>query len=107
MGDKEALQRSAMMFIAFAMTLILSFPTLASAMSGYDSNLNSFIPVQDRGLVPFPDFKFAWFRIQDGSRISNISSDMPGNLNEGGRFSESNYDQTSLQLLVEWKANLV
>lgn len=62
-----------MIFIAFTMIFIISFPTLASAMSGYDSNLESFIPVQG-GLVPFRNFTFVYLEIHEKGRILNLTS---------------------------------
>ena len=51
------------------MLLILAFPTLMSAMSGYDSNVVSRIQDGDNNLVPFDKYAQVLYVIHDGWRI--------------------------------------
>lgn len=62
--------RVAMVFMITTMIFILAFPTLGSAMTGYTSNVQSFVPDQDRNLVQFSSFERALYIIHDGWRIN-------------------------------------
>lgn len=67
--------RLAMIFVVFTMVFIVAFPTIASAMSGYDSNISAFVPDGDANLVPFRNFSIARFVIHDGGRLPNLSNE--------------------------------
>jgi hypothetical protein len=60
----------AMTFMIATMLFILAFPTLMSAMSGYDSNVSSRVPDLSDNLVPFDNFARVLYFIQDGSRVN-------------------------------------
>ncbi|KAH7138665.1 hypothetical protein B0J11DRAFT_588081 [Dendryphion nanum] len=71
---------TAMIFIGATMIFIIAFPTLASALSGYDANVDSFVPDKNGSFVPFKDFSRLKYVIHDGWRINQggnylISSD--------------------------------
>lgn len=60
----------AMAFMITTMGFIIAFPTLASAMSGYDANVGSYIPDYDQNFVPFSNFSQLLYVIHDGWRIN-------------------------------------
>lgn len=63
--------KTAMTFMITTMAFILAFPTFASAMTGYSSNVQAFVPDQDSSnLVPFTNFSKALYMIHDGHRIN-------------------------------------
>lgn len=62
--------KTAMAFIAFTMVFILAFPTIASAMSGYDANVASYLPDREGNFIPFNNFSRVLYVIHDGSRIN-------------------------------------
>ena len=51
------------------MIFIILFPTLASAMSGYDANVAAYMPDTNRNFLPFKGFKRIVYVIHDGNRI--------------------------------------
>lgn len=59
----------AMIFMVLTMVLILVFPTLAGAMTGYASRSGSFIADQKGNLSPFAQFTPVLYFIHDGWRI--------------------------------------
>lgn len=59
----------AMAFIVSTMTFTLIFPSFGSAMTGYSSNVKSFVPDEDSKLVAFENFQVILFIIHDGDRI--------------------------------------
>lgn len=65
--------KAAMIFIVAAMMFILAFPTIISAMSGYDSNIASYLPSLDGNLIPFNQFSRVLYVIHDGWRINRTS----------------------------------
>jgi hypothetical protein len=60
----------AMVFMTATMVFILAFPTLMSAMSGYDSNVGSRILDRKDNLIPFSSLSRALYVIHDGWRIN-------------------------------------
>jgi hypothetical protein len=58
-----------MVFMTLTMVFTLAFPSLASAMTGYDGNLNAYVNTTDNNYVPFESFGFAMYVIHDGWRI--------------------------------------
>ncbi|EUC44372.1 hypothetical protein COCMIDRAFT_52299, partial [Bipolaris oryzae ATCC 44560] len=76
----------AMAFMTATMLFILAFPTLMSAMSGYDSNVSSRVPDPSDNLVPFGNFSRVLYFIQDGLRINKSDSLWV--------LDETNYDVT-------------
>jgi hypothetical protein len=60
---------AAMVFMTATMVLILAFPTLTSAMSGYDSNVASRVQDGENNLVPFDAYSRVLYVIHDGWRI--------------------------------------
>ena len=63
-----------MVFMAATMVFIVAFPTLMSAMSGYDSNVASRIQDRDGNLISFRDFERPIYVVHDGSRV-NLTDD--------------------------------
>ena len=51
------------------MFFILAFPTITSAMSGYDANVASYLPDRNGSLFRFTDFAPVVYVIHDGWRI--------------------------------------
>jgi hypothetical protein len=59
-----------MVFMISSMAFILAFPSLASAMTGYDSKVSAYVNTTDSNYVPFEYFEFAVYVIHDGERIA-------------------------------------
>ena len=59
-----------MIFLILTMLLVIAFPTLMSAMSGYDSNVSSRILDRDNNLIAFSSFHRVRYVIHDGWRIN-------------------------------------
>lgn len=63
----------ATIFVVLAILLVLSFPTMASAMTGYRAKTEGFITDVQGNLVPISSFILAAYVIHDGSRL-NLSN---------------------------------
>ncbi|RSL60113.1 hypothetical protein CEP53_005560 [Fusarium sp. AF-6] len=61
--------RTAMSFMIAAALLILTFPTVASSMTGYTTVNKAYIEVPETGLIEFSTTHPAIYVIHDGSRI--------------------------------------
>jgi len=61
--------RAAMVFVVFTMALVLAFPILASAMTGYTSSTSSFVLDAAGNFMSFSQLRPAAYRIHDGWRI--------------------------------------
>lgn len=66
----------AMGFMVLSMTFILTFPTLASAMTGYQQNNKAFVSDISGNYVPFSLFSQVSYVIHDGQRV-NLTKDYP------------------------------
>lgn len=74
---RKGLRSKVTMIIAvLTMVFVTSWPTIASAMTGYDSNNTGFINLTDSTQVPFSSFKPLLYVIHDGSRVG-LSDDYP------------------------------
>lgn len=71
---KSAGEGAVLAFIIMTMLLIIAFPTLASAMTGYRPNSKAFVVDNTGSLVPFESFSLVAYVIHDGDRI-NLSPD--------------------------------
>jgi len=60
----------AMIFMLVTMGYILAFPTIASAMTGYNGNVAAFIPDNSGNFVKFESFQPVLYVIHDGNRIN-------------------------------------
>ena len=69
----------AMTFMILTMVFVLAFPTLASAMTGYNANSGSFVVGYSGSLIPYSEFVPIVYVIHDGNRI-NLTADYPVNL---------------------------
>jgi hypothetical protein len=58
-----------MVFMTATMVFILAFPTLTSAMSGYDSNVASRVQDGENNLVPFSNYSRVLYVVHDAWRI--------------------------------------
>ncbi|KAF4837632.1 hypothetical protein CGCSCA4_v011753 [Colletotrichum siamense] len=81
--------RFAMIFMVLVAIFILLFPTLGSAMSGYQANSGAFIRGPDGEMLKFSDFDMIAYIIHDGDRV-NLTKDYPVT------FARSNYDKEQL-----------
>ncbi|KAF5506281.1 hypothetical protein CGCS363_v005435 [Colletotrichum siamense] len=81
--------RFAMVFMVVVAIFILLFPTLGSAMSGYQANSGAFIRGADGEMLKFSDFDMIAYIIHDGERV-NLTKDYPVT------FARSNYDTEQL-----------
>ncbi|KAE9572776.1 hypothetical protein CGMCC3_g11228 [Colletotrichum fructicola] len=81
--------RFAMVFMVVVAIFILLFPTLGSAMSGYQANSGAFIRGADGEMLKFSDFDMIVYIIHDGDRV-NLTKDYPVT------FARSNYDTEQL-----------
>ena len=52
------------------MIYVLVFPTLLSAMSGYDGTVRAFIPDSDKRFIPFEFFQTVFYVVHDGQRVN-------------------------------------
>lgn len=66
---------TAMIFMAVTMLFVLVWPTVASAMTGYDSNNVAFVKIKDGSLIPFASFIPLLYIIHDGSRIDGLTDE--------------------------------
>lgn len=66
---------AAMVFMTVTMLFVLAWPTVASAMTGYDSNNVAFIKIRDGSLIPFSSFIPLLYIIHDGSRIEGLKDE--------------------------------
>lgn len=66
---------TAMIFMAVTMLFVLAWPTVASAMTGYDSNNVAFVKIKDGSLIPFASFIPLLYVIHDGSRIDGLTDE--------------------------------
>lgn len=64
----------AMFFMASTMIFILAFPTLISAMSGYDSNVASLVQDRDGNLILFNKYSRVFYVVHDGWRINQTGN---------------------------------
>lgn len=69
----------AMVSMVATMIFILSFPTLMSAMSGYDSNVVPRVQDGEDNLVPFDKYSRLLYVIHDGWRIQEHVIPQDGN----------------------------
>ncbi|OAG01816.1 uncharacterized protein CC84DRAFT_1167962 [Paraphaeosphaeria sporulosa] len=60
----------AMIFMLVTMGYILAFPTIASAMTGYNGNVAAFVPDSSGNFVKFESFQPVLYVIHDGDRIN-------------------------------------
>ena len=60
----------ATIFVVLAILLVLSFPTMASAMTGYRAKTEGFITDWQGNLVPMSSYILAAYVIHDGSRVN-------------------------------------
>lgn len=60
--------------IIFIMLFVMAWPTLASAMTGYDTTTSAFVKTRDGRLVPFAYFMPILYMIHDGQRVG-LSND--------------------------------
>lgn len=67
--------KATMVIVVLTMVFVMSWPTIASAMSSYDNNTISYINRTDKTQVPFSSFKPLLYVIHDGSRI-NLTDDL-------------------------------
>lgn len=63
-----------MTFIFLFMLFIMAWPTIAGAMTGYDSNNTAFVNMTDGTQVQFSDFEPVLYIIHDGKRV-NLTDD--------------------------------
>lgn len=66
---------AAMVFMTVTMLFVLAWPTVASAMTGYDSNNVAFVKIRDGSLIPFSSFVPLLYVIHDGSRIDGLTDE--------------------------------
>ena len=80
------------------MFFILAFPTLMSAMTGYDSNVVSRIEDGEDNLVPFDEYSRLLYVIHDGRRIQEHVIPHDGNYWVIDMASRSEHVPVSLNL---------
>ncbi|PVI05304.1 hypothetical protein DM02DRAFT_668505 [Periconia macrospinosa] len=62
--------KAAMACILSTLCFVLAFPTLASAMTGYTTNMKAYVPDRAGNLMSFEAFQSIHFVIHDGDRIN-------------------------------------
>lgn len=65
----------AMIFMVVTMLFVLAWPTIASAMTGYDSNNVAFVKIRDGSLIRFNSFSPLLYTIHDGSRLDGLTDE--------------------------------
>jgi hypothetical protein len=68
--------KTAMIWIIFSTAFVISFPTLASAMTGYAGNSKAYVQDADGNLIPWNFVPAVDFIINDGWRI-NLTGNYP------------------------------
>jgi hypothetical protein len=68
--QRKLRSKMAMAFIVTTMIFIVAFPTITSAMSGYDSNVAPYMPDLDGNMILFSNFSRVLYVIHDGWRIN-------------------------------------
>lgn len=63
-----------MVYVVCAAIFILAFPTLGSAMTGYQTNSGAFVRGYGGELIKYSDFDFVAYVIHDGWRV-NLTGD--------------------------------
>lgn len=58
-----------MIVVVLTMLFVMGWPTIASAMTGYDSNNTGYVNLTDNTQVPFSAFQPVLYVIHDGSRV--------------------------------------
>ena len=76
----------AMVFMTSTMIFILVFPTLISAMSGYDSNVSSRLLDDENNLIPFANYSRVIYAIHDGWRIGKDGDYWITDTSPGGTY---------------------
>ena len=79
----------AALLIIYSSLFILIFPTLASAMTGYNSAVEAFIKDPNNNLINFADFKRVVYIIHDGERVG-LSNETVLPLTRGSKISRDN-----------------
>ncbi|KAF2728109.1 hypothetical protein EJ04DRAFT_504600 [Polyplosphaeria fusca] len=75
----------AMVFMLVTTGYILAFPTIASAMTGYNGNVAAFVPDSSGNFVKFESFQPVLYIIHDGDRI-NKTNDSAVTPSASGRY---------------------
>jgi hypothetical protein len=73
---RDRISKTAMTFIVTSMTFVIAFPTLASAMTGYNGINKAYVPDEYGNFIPFSDFVEVLYVIQDGWRV-NFTGEYP------------------------------
>lgn len=73
---KRLRSATTMVIIMFAMLFIMGWPTIASAMTAYDSINYGYVSMTDNTQVAFSAFRPILYVIHDGERV-NLSSNYP------------------------------
>jgi len=63
-------------FTTMSLALVLAFPTLAGAMTGYRPNLQAFITSVDGDYIPYSSFFPVMYIVHDAARV-NLTLDYP------------------------------
>lgn len=58
-------------WVILSAVFVLVFPTMASAMSGYAANINSYVAVDDGNMVRYSSFSLIRYIIHDGERLGD------------------------------------
>lgn len=66
---KSVRSKTTRILIILTMSFVMAWPTLASAMTGYNSLTTAVIKTKDGLYVPFSSFQPVLYMIHDGSRV--------------------------------------
>jgi hypothetical protein len=71
--------KTAMIWIILSTTFIVSFPTIASAMTGYSGNSKAYVRDENGNLVQWnsSSMPVVGFIIHDGNRVTGLWADYP------------------------------
>lgn len=97
----------AMIFMVATMLFVLVWPTIASAMTGYDSNNVAFVKIRDGSLIRFNAFQPLLYTIHDGSRLDGLTDEyLVSCCSESGKPS-SILPLAGLEILTSIQTNMI
>ncbi|KAI1779343.1 hypothetical protein F4818DRAFT_247220 [Hypoxylon cercidicola] len=73
-SGRELKSKPSMVFMILSMLFLIGWPTFASAMTGYTTIVEAFVPDYDGNYVPYADFQAIAYIIHDGERV-NLTED--------------------------------
>ena len=67
--DRDPIAIIRLVWFLIAASYVLIFPSFVSAMSGYSANVEAYIEIESKSLIPWDEFEFVRYTIHDGQRL--------------------------------------